>query len=181
MCCNNQLLWSLVRNFHWKAYKANANLSGCLWLVIHKSLCCKISQSMRLIFSKIGFIAQLQLRQWRRKWLVVSISWPQLQIGFKQSWKLCLNLWSAKWLKPSLILVSSFKPSKSWVEEILFGSGLINFSIRFLDIWHKEELWILMSRLFHLVITAGKKEWHHKQGMKNHKLQKHYLKQLFYL
>ena len=31
MCCNNQLLWSLVRKFHWKAYKGNANLTGCLW------------------------------------------------------------------------------------------------------------------------------------------------------
>ena len=100
--------------------------------------------------------------QWRRKWLVVSISWPQLQIGFKQSWKICLNLWSAKWLKPSLILVSSFKPSKFWVEEILFGSGLINFSIRFLNIWHEEELQILISRLFHSVITAGKKHFFKK-------------------
>ena len=31
MCCNNQLLWSLVRKFHWKTYKVNANLTGCLW------------------------------------------------------------------------------------------------------------------------------------------------------
>ena len=35
--------------------------------------------------------------------------------------------------------MSSFKSSKFWVEEILFGSGLINFSIRFLNIWHEEE------------------------------------------
>ena len=64
----------------------------------------------------------------------------------------------AKWLKPSLILVSSFEPSKFWVEEILLGSGLMNFSIRFLNIWHEEELRKLISRLFHSVITAGKKE-----------------------
>ena len=66
----------------------------------------------------------------------------------------CLNLWSAKWLKPSLILVSSSKPSKFWVEEILFGLGLINFSIRFLNTWHEEELRILISMLFHSVITS---------------------------
>ena len=89
--------------------------------------------------------------------VLVSISWPHLQVGFKQYWKLFLNLWSAKWLKPSLTLVSSFKPSKFWVEQILFGSGLINFSIRFLNISHEQELQILMSRLFHSVITAGKK------------------------
>ena len=90
------------------------------------------------------------------------ISWPQLQKGFKKSWKLCLNLWSAKWLKPNLILVSSFKPSKFWAEEILFSSGLINFSIRFLNVWHKEELRILISRLFHSALTAGKKEFFKK-------------------
>ena len=56
-------------------------------------------------------------------------------------------------------LVSSFKPSKFWVEEILFGSGLINFSIRFLNVWHEDELRILISRLFHSVITTGKNEF----------------------
>ena len=92
------------------------------------------------------FLHNGNMRQWR-KWFFVSIVWPQ-QIGFKQSWK-CLNLWSATWLKPSLIPVSSFKPSKFWVEEIIFCSGLINFNIRLLNIWHKAKLRILISRLFH--------------------------------
>ena len=98
----------------------------------------------------------------KNEWLVVSIFFPQLQIGFKQSWKLCLNLWSAKWLKPSLILVSNFKPWKFWVEEILFGMGLINFRTRLLIIWHGDELQILISMLFHLVVTAGRKEFFKK-------------------
>ena len=38
---------------------------------------------------------------------VVSISWPQQQMGFKQSRKLCLNLWLLRWLKPNLSLVIS--------------------------------------------------------------------------
>ena len=59
-----------------------------------------------------------------------------------QSWKLRLDLLSAKWLKPSLLLVSSFNPSKFWAEEILLGSGIINFFISFLNIWHKDELQI---------------------------------------
>ena len=83
-------------------------------LVIDKLLCYKILESIRLIFSKNVFLAQRWLRQWRRKCLVVSISWPQLKIGFKQSWKLCLNLWSAKWFKPSLILASGFKNFKNF-------------------------------------------------------------------
>ena len=57
----------------------------------------------------------------------------------------------------SLILVSSFKASKFCVEEILFGSGRINFSIRFLNIPHEDELRILMSRILYSVITARKK------------------------
>ena len=43
-----------------------------------------------------------------RKWVEVSVSWSQLQIGLTQSWKLCLNLWSFKWFNPSLILVRNF-------------------------------------------------------------------------
>ena len=105
------------------------------------------------------FLHNGNMRQWR-KWFFVSIVWPQ-QIGFKQSWK-CLNLWSAIWLKPSLIPVSSFKPSKFWVEEIIFCSGLINFNIRLLNIWHKAKLRILISRLFHSAITAGKKDFFEK-------------------
>ena len=106
------------------------SLSKSKFLVIDKSFCCKILESMRLIFSKNVCLAKWYLRQWRRKWLVVSISWPQLQIEFKQSGKFCLNLWSAKWLKPSLILVS-FKLSKFWVEEMLLESSLMNFSMKF--------------------------------------------------
>ena len=44
--------------------------------------------------------------QWRRKCAVDSLSKPQLQNGFKKSWKLCLNLCSRKWLKPSRSLHS---------------------------------------------------------------------------
>ena len=44
-----------------------------------------------------------------------------------------------------------------WVEEILLGSGLINVSIKS-NTWHKDELRMLVSRLFHSVITTWKKE-----------------------
>ena len=108
---------------------------------------------------KMFFFCTIVIEIVMKECLVVSISWPQLQIRFNQSWKLYLNLWSAKWLKPSLILVSSFKPLKFWVEEILFGSGLINLNIRFLNISHGDELWMLISILFHSVITPGIKEF----------------------
>ena len=62
-------------------------------------------KSVSLSFEKLG--------QWRRKWIVVSTV-LQLQIGFKASWKVCLNLWNPRWLKPSLNLVISFKLSGLW-------------------------------------------------------------------
>ena len=52
--------------------------------------------------------------QWRRKCAVDSISKPQLQNGFKESWKLCLNLSSRKWLKPSRSLVMNLIPLGLW-------------------------------------------------------------------
>ena len=60
------------------------------------------------------------------------ISKPQLQYGFKQSWKLCLNLCSRKWLIPTRNSVISLMPL--WLSQLktLFGEGLINFSIIFL-------------------------------------------------
>ena len=100
-----------------------------------------------------------QLQYSRRKWVEVSISWPQLQTGFTQSWQFCLNLWSAKWLNPSLILVRNFNPSLLSTLNTWLGSGLVNFSITLLKKLQEAELRILTSRLFHSSITAGKKEF----------------------
>ena len=40
--------------------------------------------------------------QWRKKWTIDSISFPQLHKGSTEFWILCLNLCSFKWLKPIL-------------------------------------------------------------------------------
>lgn len=45
-------------------------------------------------------LSLLKLRHRSKKWQVVSISNPQLQIGLRNSMKTCLNLWSRKWLNP---------------------------------------------------------------------------------
>ena len=77
-------------------------------------------------------------------------------MGPKQSGKLCLNLWSAKWLRPRSILVSNFNPIVLWISKTWLDSGSISFSIEFLN--KKEaELGILTSKLFHSAMTAGKK------------------------
>ena len=43
--------------------------------------------------------------QWKKKWITDSTSLPQLHIGLIESWKLCLNLCSHKWLRPNRIFV----------------------------------------------------------------------------
>ena len=68
------------------------------------------------------YLLSLNIGQWRRKCEVDSISKPQLQIGFKQSWKLCLNLCSRKWLRPTRSRVISLirlrlSQSKTFFEE----------------------------------------------------------------
>ena len=52
--------------------------------------------------------------QWRKKWVADSTSLPQLHIGLIESWKLCLNLCSRKWLRPSRILVIYLIPKGLW-------------------------------------------------------------------
>ena len=79
---------------------------------------------------------------------------PQVQIGFNVSWKLCLNLCSRRWLRPSLILDRYLIASGSWQLKILLGFGRINFKI--LDL-NKLRFWMSESSLFHSVITEGKK------------------------
>ena len=84
------------------------------------------------------------------------MSWPQQQIGFKQSRKLCLNLWSLRWLKPNLSLVISFIPIGLWQLKVLLGVGRMNCKMLFLKRARLSELLIFLSRLFHFNTVDGK-------------------------
>ena len=86
----------------------------------------------------------------------------QQQIGFKQSRKLCLNLWSLRWLKPNLSLVTSFIPIWLWKLKVLLGVGRMNCKMLFLKRAKLSELFILLLRLFHLVTVDGKNEFFKK-------------------
>ena len=46
----------------------------------------------------------LYKKQWRKKWIPVSTSLPQLHIRLIESWKLCLILCPRKWLRPNRIV-----------------------------------------------------------------------------
>ena len=111
---------------------------------------------LRILFMKINLSSEKR-GQWRRPWVVVSTSVPQLQIGFNESWKLRLNLRSRRWRKSNLKLGSNFTPLGLWQLEMLFGDdGRINFNRFSLKIEKLSEFLILFSRLFHSVTMDGK-------------------------
>ena len=101
-----------------------------------------------LSFEKLG--------QWRSKWADVSVSLPQLQIGLSESWKLCLNLCSWGWLKPSLNLVKNVTPLGLWQLKTVLPEGRTKFRNVFLKIFKLSELLIFRSSLFHSITTEKK-------------------------
>ena len=84
---------------------------------------------------------------------------PQQQIGFKQSRKLCLDLWSLKWLKPNLSLVNSFISIGLWQVKVLLGVGRMNCTMVFLRRAKLSEVLILSPWLFHSITVDGKNEF----------------------
>ena len=102
------------------------------------------SLMLRMLLKKIDILSE-NIGQWRRWWTVVSMSFPQQQTGFKQSRKLCLNLWYLRWLKPNLSLVISFIPTGLWQLKVLSGVGRMNCKMLFLKRARLSELLILLN------------------------------------
>ena len=96
------------------------------------------------------------------KWADVSISLPQPQIGLSESWKLCLNLCSRRWLKPNLNLVNNLTPLGLWQLKTVLPEGRMKFKSVFLKIFKLSELRIFRSSLFHSITAEGKKEFRKK-------------------
>ena len=128
-------------------------------LTILSSFSVKILESIVAILSKRVCLWRWKFGQWRRKCFVVSVPLPQLHIGSTESWKLCLNLCSFRWLNPILNLVRYLIPRGLWILKILFGKGLIKSRICFLKTWNESAFFTKQSNLFHSVIAEGKKEF----------------------
>ena len=81
----------------------------------------------------------------------VSIFSPLLQIefGLRVSWKLCLNLWSQRWFKPNLNLVTNWIP---------FERTYKYFKMLPLKLVKLSELRMFKSSLFHSITTEEKKK-----------------------
>ena len=97
------------------------------------------SRRLLSIFSMVlrrVHLSVIYVGQWRRKCLADSISKPQLQNVFKESWKLCLNLCSRNWLKPSRSLAINLIPLGLWQLKRLLADELFNFWILLLKYWN---------------------------------------------
>ena len=92
-----------------------------------------------------------------KKWVVDSIPWQQLDKGAKNSWKLCLNLCSLKWVKPKRSHVISLIVLELWQLYTELAAGLINWRIFFLNVTKLAELRWLGFNLFHSEIAERKK------------------------
>ena len=91
-------------------------------------------QSMFLIVLRREDRSLLYMGQWSKKCVVDSTSAPHLHNGFSESWKLYLNLYSRRWLRPRRSLVRNLIPCGLWHSNTLLGEGLINFRLVFLKV-----------------------------------------------
>ena len=126
-------------------------------LTTELSLSVKILALILFSFFKSICLSVVKVAQW--KWAVHCISFPQLHKGSIESWKLCLNLCSFKWLKLILRHVRNFIPDELFMLKILLAFGLMKFNKCFLTISKDAELRISRSSLLHSLITDGKKNF----------------------
>ena len=77
-------------------------------------------------------------------------------IGYNESWKLCLNLRSRKWLRPTSTLVTCLIPL--WFSQLkaILWVRLTNFRILFLKTLKLLTFQMLPSIVFHSITAEGK-------------------------
>ena len=89
----------------------------------------RISELVELRSSKKTFRWLEKMWQRIKKWQVSSASRERGYNGFNVSWKLCLNLCSLRWLKPTRRRVNNFKPERL-IPKLLFAvSGIKSKSV----------------------------------------------------
>ena len=102
-------------------------------------------KSILLHLLKRVYLSSLNIGQWGRKCEKDSVFTPRLQTGFKQSWKICLNLCSHKWLGPTHSRVISLIPLWLSQSKTLLREGPMNF--RRLPLKTKNPFWVSKDRI----------------------------------
>ena len=117
---------------------------------------------MRLSISLMSLrrVAPSTWNRWERseKWDVVSGFNLHSHRGLRKSRKLCLNLCSFKRLKPNRSLYNSCISMELRIPNVSPCFGRMKLNKAFLKAVYDAMLLILMSGLFHSVMTFGKKE-----------------------
>ena len=98
--------------------------------VLSKSLWSTLTKLLRSVRRSL-----LYKGHWREKWIADSISLPQLHIGLSVSWKLCLNLYSRRWLSSSRIPIIYLIPIGLWQSKNESEEDPMNFSMFYLFIY----------------------------------------------
>ena len=101
-------------------------------------------------------LSSLYMGQWRMWWEVDSASNCNYKFDFVP-WKLCLNLRSCKWLRPTCSLVISLILLRFSQLKALSGIDLIIFRILLLKALKIPTFRIILSRLSHSIAADGKK------------------------
>ena len=125
----------------------------------------KMSGMILSILSRRFCLSLVNLGQWRKKWFNVSISKPQMQIGLSVSKKLCLDLCSLKWLRPTWRRVRKISPFVWLTLKKSLPRGLMKFKTFFLKVEYEGELRISESDLFHSTNADGKKKLRKKLSL----------------
>ena len=120
------------------------------FLVTFESVLVSNVLSMLLIVLRRACLWIKKTRLCRKKWFVDSTSRPQEQRGVKESWKLCLNLCSHKWLRPRWSLVANLIPLELTQLKKLFVVGLMKLQIPF---WKTGKL--LQSLKIYQFVSFG--------------------------
>ena len=100
----------------------------------------RMQKSMDQKNSEHGHFSCSELEQWRRQWIVISISLEHLQIGFSVSWKLFLNKCWRRWVGPSLNLVRNLISLGLWRLKILLAKACMKLSNFFSNILRFNSL-----------------------------------------
>ena len=135
--------------------------------VERKSVLFSRLQSILLIVLRRVYLSLVNNREWRKKWVSDA---TQLHKGFKNSWKLYLNLCLLKWLKPRRTLNKKMKFSiinffsrcgENFTEEILNGKPHFLCSGSRVISLISSGLWLVFN-LFHSEMVDRKKEFFKK-------------------
>ena len=117
----------------------------------------KIPLLMFSILCRRICLSPIKSRQWRKKWLSVSMSKSQGQIEIRVSKKLCLNLCSLKWLSLSWSLVKKIIPFMLLALYRLLPEGLTKDKMCFLNTSKKGEFRVLTNNLLHSISLTKKR------------------------